>query len=209
MKCRRDIISSALTTDDRHKMMSDEKATMAPDQGGGEATSGRHKRRRRSRARPITGKLGPRGSIPVLEDSDIRIEVTARSFDTWKRKRIQSHAMLLAQRESGAWKGSTHSWQWEMLVSTEAGPVDQPQARHWRQCAERKIPFTSLETPASDAVLTLETNGSYLLSLGAYSDDRLEDPQSEEGEHPCLALRLYGTLVAGGTSLILMMSSVL
>jgi hypothetical protein len=184
---------------------------MAPDQSV-ETTSplqqGRQKRRRRSRALVAPAKAAPRGSIPVLEDSDIRIEVPARSFDSWKRQQIHSHAMLLAKRESGAWKGSTPSWQWEMLVSTETGPVDQPQKRQWRPCADRKIPFTALGTPASDAVLTLETKGSYLLSLGSYSDHHQEEEsQQEEGERPSLALRFYGKLVAGGT--LLVVSSVL
>jgi hypothetical protein len=202
-----DIIISQATD----KMASDKKATMAPDQSG-ETTSplrqGRQKRRRRSRALVAPTKTAPRGSIPVLEDSDIRIEVPARSFDSWKRQQIHSHAMLLAKRESGAWKGSTRSWQWEMLASTERGPVDQPQKRQWRPCAERKIPFTALDTPASDAVLTLETKGSYLLSLGSYSDYPLdEELHKEEGERPSLALRFYGKLVAIRTFLVV--SSVL
>lgn len=183
---------------------------MAPDQSG-ETTSaiqGPQKRRRRSRALALPAKVAPRGSIPVLEDSDIRIEVPARSFDSWKSQQIQSHAMLLAKRESGAWKGSTSSWQWEMLVSTETGPIDQPKKRQWRPCAERKIPFTALETPASDAVLTLETKGSYLLCLGSYRDHHWEDElHREKGEHPSLALRLYGKLVASG--ILLIVSSVL
>jgi hypothetical protein len=183
---------------------------MAPDQSG-ETTSVRQepqKRRRRSRSLAAPAKRAPRGSIPVLEDSDIRIEVPARSFDSWKRQQIQSHAMLLAKRESGAWKGSTSSWQWEMLVATETGPIDQSKKRQWRPCAERKIPFTALETPASDAVLTLETKGSYLLSLGSHSDHhREEESHGEEGERPSLALRFYGKLVAGGTFLVV--SSVL
>jgi hypothetical protein len=198
------------THDTIHNMASDKKATMAPNQSGETSSvrQGPHKKRRRSRALALPGKVAPRGSIPVLEDSDIRIEVPARSFDSWKRQQIQSHAMLLARRESGTWKGSTSSWQWEMLVSTEAGPVDQPKKRQWRPCAERKIPFTTLETPASDAVLTLETTGSYLLSLGSYSDHRREDQtHSEEGERPSLALRFYGKLVAG--RIFLVVSSVL
>jgi hypothetical protein len=191
-------------------MASDKKATMAPNQSG-EATcvrQGPQRKRRRSRVHAAPVKPVPRGSIPVLEDSDIRIEVPARSFDSWKRQQIQSHAMLLARRESGRWKGSTSSWQWEMLVSTETGPVNQPKKRQWRPCAERKIPFTALETPASDAVLTLETKGSYLLSLGSYSDHhREEETHGEEGERPSLALRFYGKLVAGG--ILLVVSSVL
>jgi hypothetical protein len=183
---------------------------MAPNQSG-ETTSVRQgppKKRRRARALTDPSKPAPRGSIPVLEDSDIRIEVPARSFDSWKRQQIQSHAMLLARRESGRWKGSTSSWQWEMLVSMEGGPIDQPPKRQWRPCAERKINFTTLETPASDAVLTLETKGSYLLSLGSYSDHHREDQRHrEEGERPSLALRFYGKLVAGG--IFLVVSSVL
>jgi hypothetical protein len=191
-------------------MASDKKATMAPNQSGetNSVRQGPQKKRRRSRVNAAPAKLAPRGSIPVLKDSDIRIEVPARSFDSWKRQQIQSHAMLLAKRESGGWKGSTSSWQWEMLVSTERGPVDQPKKRHWRPCAERKIPFTTLETPASDAVLTLETKGSYLLSLGSHSDHYHEDDSHrEDRERPSLALRFYGKLVAGGT--FLLVSSVL
>jgi hypothetical protein len=194
-----DFIFSGTTTDDTYIMMDDGERTMAPDKSDETKSvrEGRQKRRRRSRSLAAPAKPAPRGSIPVLEDSDIRIEVPARSFDSWKRQQIQSHAMLLAKRESGAWKGSTSSWQWEMLVSTERGPVDQPQKRQWRACAERKIPFTALMTPASDAVLTLETKGSYLLSLGSYSDNHGEDESyREEGERPSLALRFYGKLLS-------------
>jgi hypothetical protein len=191
-------------------MASEKKATMAPNQSGETISvrQGPPKKRRRARALTDPSKPAPRGSIPVLEDSDIRIEVPARSFDSWKRQQIQSHAMLLARRESGRWKGSTSSWQWEMLISMEGGPIDQPPKRQWRPCAERKINFTALETPASDAVLTLETKGSYLLSLGSYSDHHREDQRHrEEGERPSLALRFYGKLVAGG--IFLVVSSVL
>jgi hypothetical protein len=191
-------------------MPSDTKATMAPDQSG-ETTSirqGPQKKRRRYRALAAPANPAPRGSIPVLVDSDIRIEVPARSFDSWKSQQIQSHAMLLARREAGTWKGSTSCWQWEMLVSTETGPVDQPKKRQWRPCAERKIPFTALETPSSDAVLTLETKGSYILSLGSSSDYHREDEQhKEEGERPSLVLRFYGKLIAGG--ILLVVSSLL
>jgi hypothetical protein len=190
-------------------MASDTKATMALDQSG-ETTivrQGPQKKRRRSRVLAAPTKPAQRGSIPVLDDSDIRIdiEVPARSFDFWKRQQIQSHVMLLARREAGTWKGSTSRWQWEMLVSTETGPVDQPKKRRWRPCAERKIPFTSLQTPSSDAVLTLETQGSYLLSLGSSSDyHRENDTHIEEGERPSLVLRFYGKLFAGGILLVLL-----
>jgi hypothetical protein len=137
----------------------------------------------------------PKGSLPVLEDSDIRIKVAipARSFPTRQRNRIQSHAMLLAQRERGCWKGTTIYWQWEMLVSTDTtGPIDQPERRSWRSCAQQKIPFTALETPTSDAVLALESTGSYVLSLGTHGDYREDEVPRKGGEGPSLALRLYG-----------------
>ena len=69
----------------------------------------------------------------------------------------------------------------------------------WRNNSKRRIPFSKLKTPATDAVLALDRTGSFLISIG---DGRRMLPgsscsQNEEntnmfGLFPDLSLRFYG-----------------
>lgn len=85
--------------------------------------------------------------------------------------------LLLRLRETGIWTKTVRSWQNRMLRqeghSTRA---------EWRPYAKREIPFSSLDTPQSEAVLALETKGSYMLSLGG---------RVQQGE-TSLTLQFYG-----------------
>ena len=72
--------------------------------------------------------------------------------------------------------------------------------RKWFKFSKRRIPFSALKTPLSDAVLGLDRSGSFLVSIG-YGGHRCHE-ESFEDDHedtnsfhliPSLSLRFYGT----------------
>lgn len=113
---------------------------------------------------------------------------------------------LLAQREAGQWRNRrSHIWESRVLIEGIASKNEKDfrsngnnifQRRKWRDFAKRKIPFTALETPVSDAVLALDSTGMYVLSLG--SDAQSPRSSSSSATHPHnsekspLSLRFYG-----------------
>lgn len=105
--------------------------------------------------------------------------------------------VLLEERRLGKWK-LQRDWQSKALVTFTQKPKQQEMSRRqWREFAARSIPFTHLGTPSSDAVLALERNGSYVLSLGAAGTTSSANSPSSSGrgvEEPslALALRFYG-----------------
>ena len=44
-----------------------------------------------------------------------------------------------------------------------------PLYEEWKSFVCRKIPFSQLQTPFTDAILSLDANGSYMMSLGGNS----------------------------------------
>mmetsp|Transcript_26000 Transcript_26000/g.38945 ORF Transcript_26000/g.38945 Transcript_26000/m.38945 type:complete len:856 (+) Transcript_26000:523-3090(+) len=98
-------------------------------------------------------------------------------------------------------------------------PPDQSNNNHclqWKQCMKRKMLFTQLNTPLSDAVLGLDSTGSYLISVGdgrrmisttagmgtttAIIDANIDNQQQEQQQHqyasivgsyPSLSIRFY------------------
>jgi hypothetical protein len=80
------------------------------------------------------------------------------------------------------WQAKQKKWQSEMLFNFTKKPIATYGRRQWRAFASRKIPFTRLGSPPSDAVLAMERNGDYVLTLGNTVND------TRTG----LALRFYG-----------------
>lgn len=99
-----------------------------------------------------------------------------------RRPQFRSLPILLEERRSGMWQAKQKKWQCEMMFNFTKKPVKAYLGRRqWRTFANRKIPFTRLGSPPSDAVLAMEHNGDYVLTLGSMDDNC-------EG----LALRFYG-----------------
>jgi hypothetical protein len=125
--------------------------------------------------------------------------------------------LLLLERESGNGYCSfgtksgirnkfhqTINWQRRMLVaSSQLGKETATKSENiqcnnndndtWRKYCHRRIPFTLLNTPQSDAVLALDPTGSYIISVGDGSTvDDDNNNNSLVTEEPSLVVRLYG-----------------
>jgi hypothetical protein len=106
--------------------------------------------------------------------------------------KFKSLPLLLEQRRSGLLRGGSSAktkqkqeqFQTEMLFNFTKKTLDRGIARRqWRPYAHKSVTFTSLGTPPSDAVLSMNRQGTALLSLGTKDDPRAS---------PGLALRFYG-----------------
>jgi hypothetical protein len=138
-----------------------------------------------------------------------RMEGPSRSLLPW----LKSLPMLLHQRAVGRIKNrqAMHGWQCRMLLTTvqknRGGDADQSDegdgeeisndekkkdqriAFKWRPFCLRRVRFTALRVPPTDAVLALDPTGSFIICLGGEIDQRLNNGQNRE---PSLALRFYG-----------------
>jgi hypothetical protein len=147
-------------------------------------------RRRRKRARSEAFKppnnsssSTRRRAIPTLKDDSAFLFGTStgehEGNDKDKSTERVCLPLLLEERRLGNWKRrQTTFWQTKALTCHDG------KTRQWRSFASRSIPFTHLDTPASDAVLALERSGSYILSLGG--------KDGNDGLPLALALRFYG-----------------
>lgn len=98
------------------------------------------------------------------------------------KPRFRSLPILLEGRRSGMWQAKHKKWQCEMLFNFTKKPAETYIGRRqWRSFANQKIPFTQLGSPPSDAVLAMERNCDYVLTLGIMDDTCTG-----------LALRFYG-----------------
>jgi hypothetical protein len=125
-----------------------------------------------------------RRAIPTLEDDSAFLFGTSTGEHEEHDKNNTSTdrvclPLLLEERRLGNWKRRQTLWQTKALTCHDGGKT-----RQWRSFASRSIPFTHLDTPASDAVLALERSGSYALSLGG--------KDGNASSSLALALRLYG-----------------
>lgn len=121
----------------------------------------------------------------------IDIDICNRS--TLENRSSRSLPILLAQRQSGTFQGSPEHWRSKMLKERDSEGAHTKSAEErtrWRPYAARCIPFSQLETPLSDAVLSLNRNGSYLVSLGSSCRTGMIF-QGEPYICPILALRFY------------------
>jgi hypothetical protein len=97
--------------------------------------------------------------------------------------------IFLEERRSGLWTGRRKiTWQAKMLMHKEPTKKQHKQGpilkRTWRPYASRRVPFTRLGTPESDAVLALDRTADVVLSLGG---------KGRNAESTlALALRFYG-----------------
>ena len=98
------------------------------------------------------------------------------------KPQFRSLPILLEERRNGIWKIKRKKWQHKMLFSFTNKPEDANVGRRqWRAFARRRIPFTRLGSPISDAVLAMDRNSDYVLTLG-----------NMNGTNSGLALRFYG-----------------
>jgi hypothetical protein len=149
-------------------------------------------RRRRKRPRDDNKKQNTaapaasssRRAMPNLED-DADLAFLDNSGDKPQKPFVQTCLpILLAERQGGSWNRRQCSWQSRVLSCIDDDD-DSSKRRRWRPFASRSIPFTLLGTPASAAVLALERNASYVLSLGGKQGN-------DDSSDTTLALRFYG-----------------
>jgi hypothetical protein len=163
-------------------------------------------RRRRKRARSEAFKpqnsssssIRRRRAIPTLEDDSAFLFGTSNGEHEENNKNESNGnddsndrvclPLLLEERRLGNWKRRQAFWQTKALLTCHYGKT-----RQWRSFASRSIPFTHLDTPASDAVLALERSGSYVLSLGGKDGN-------DGSSSLALALRFYGKDYPTGTN---------
>eukprot|EP00536_Pseudo-nitzschia_multiseries_P003013 jgi/Psemu1/322819/estExt_fgenesh1_pg.C_430015 len=126
-------------------------------------------------------------SLPILLEerrSGIRNSNSNSNSNSYYRRSSSSCC-------SGGRTRAPELWRWRWRSETLSAFTKKPPGgahiarRQWRGFAHRTIPFTALGTPTTDAVLAVERNADYLLSLGHHSCD-------EGGNHTGLALRFYG-----------------
>ena len=103
-----------------------------------------------------------------VTESELQMEDTTRSLP-----------MLLDSRATGRWRQGCSRWQVRALRGGDSGTA------RWRPYAKRSIRYSQLCTAPSEAVLALERNGSYFVSLGGGGGGGDE-------KSPLLALRIYG-----------------
>ena len=104
-----------------------------------------------------------------FDDSSLAFLDTRSGHALADRKSVSSCIpKLIEGRRSGQWERKRWAWQSQALTSfTKRPSIKGDHRRKWRPVAKRSIPFTQLGTPPSEAILALERNGSYVLSLGA------------------------------------------
>ncbi len=99
-----------------------------------------------------------------------------------QKPRFRSLSILLEERRSGMFRGRQKKFQTDMLFNFTKKPAKKHIGRRqWRPYANRKIPFTKLGSPPTDAVLAMQRTADYVLTLGTMGYDT-----------PGLALRFYG-----------------
>jgi hypothetical protein len=150
-----------------------------------------HRRRRKrprddnknQKATAASGASSSRRAMPNLED-DADLAFLDNNGDKPQKPFVQTCLpILLAERQRGIWNRRQCSWQSRVLLCIDDD--DDSKRRKWRPFASRSIPFTLLGTPASAAVLALERNASYVLSLGGKQGN-------DDSSDTTLALRFYG-----------------
>lgn len=101
-----------------------------------------------------------------------------------KRPQFKSLPILLEERRNGIlWRGKQKKWQSKMLFNFTKKPAQSYIGRRqWRPFVNRRISFTRLGSPATDAVLAMQRNADYVLTLGTMTENNVSG----------LALRFYG-----------------
>lgn len=141
-------------------------------------------RRRRKRARVQTDQ---RSAIQNFEDDSQSafLDLEGDALSDREAVRACLPALLEERRLGLKNQRKITIWQTQALFTFTKKPENKKQyRRQWRPFAKRRIPFTKLGTPISDAVLALERKGSYVLSLGSR--------QTDSNVPLSLAIRLYG-----------------
>jgi len=143
--------------------------------------------------RPISTVKSTSNSIPNLDDSELTFLDCDGDFVADRRHNgLTSVANLLRERSLGKWRGRQSTWQQTALKYQVKKPMDGCPRRQWRMYCRRSIPFTQLGTPHSEAVLAMDRNGSFVLSLGG--KDLRDIPLA-------LAIRFFGKPVFFFTTL--------
>lgn len=100
------------------------------------------------------GKNGKRIRLTGFRSRRRRRRQNEDDFVTGRKQR-QSIAQLLYDRECG--RNSTNFLK------------QAPLYEEWKPFVCRNIPFSKLQTPFTDAIISLDSNGSYMMSLGGTS----------------------------------------
>eukprot|EP00980_Cylindrotheca_fusiformis_P007003 scaffold1470_cov195-Cylindrotheca_fusiformis.AAC.3 len=149
-----------------------------------------HRRRRKRGRAQLDGKQQSqttRRCVPSFDD-DSSLAFLDDYGEVLRGKDTKKAVLpaILEERRSGLKNArSIVRWQAKALSKFTSKPEEERHCRRqWRPFARRCIPFTKLGTPISDAVLALERNGSFVLSLGGTTEGSAI-PLS-------LAIRFYG-----------------
>ena len=143
-------------------------------------------------------------SASFLEDSDYSFADGLKVTPT----DIPPRACLpvfLEERRSGLWKKTSQkiaTWQRRMLLHRDNATSNFSSSssmmilkRTWRPYASRRIPFTRVGTPETEAVLALDRTATQMLSLGGGGSSFSDDDDDDDKNHLALTLRLYGTYI--------------
>ncbi len=119
----------------------------------------------------------------------------------------RSLPILLDQRQRGSWSAHRRqrsSWRQRMLTKHSPPPTQQEQTlehrmknknnNHWRDYAQRIIPFSQLQTPHCDAVLALEREGSFVMAVSEGDESVYGGQRPQHPSAPRLSLRFHGKI---------------
>ena len=145
-------------------------------------------------------------SVSFLEDSDYCFADGLKVTPTDIPPRACLPVFLEERRSGQLWKKNKSqiaTWQRRMLLhrgnttsnSSRSNSSSMILKRTWRPYASRRIPFTRVGTPETEAVLALDRTATQMLSLGGGGSSFSDDDDDDDKNHLALTLRLYGTYI--------------
>jgi hypothetical protein len=134
--------------------------------------------------------------VPAFREFDFGKDAGPRRIPVKQKARTalssNSLPILILQRESGLWLSGSKKRKWQQkMLSTAPQNSDEPD-RKWRPYAFRVFSFRQLQTPAQDAILGIDSSGSYAIALGGQRSELDESTQGYMEENPPLVFRFYG-----------------
>ena len=116
----------------------------------------------------------------------------------WQSLALRQHSPSISPSYDGT-KKSTNTSSKSKNVRQSLMEIQRRGLMRWKHCFLRSIPFSSLETPWTDAVLGLDRTGSYMLSIGGgqeqtenvHNQSRREGSTFSKRRYPSLVIRMY------------------
>ena len=117
----------------------------------------------------------------------------------WQSLALRQHSPSTSPSHDGTKKSKNISSPNSKNIRQSLLEIQRRGLVRWKKSFLRSIPFSSLETPWTDAVLGLDRTGSYMLSIGGgqeqtenlHNQSRREGSTFSKRRYPSLVLRMY------------------